>query len=68
MKYKELLVKLNELVMISELFPEEASNLLNEIKVPKEFEPLIFALKEYFELKESSVIDFLKNLPMDFDL
>lgn len=67
MKYKDLLVKLNHLVKVSDLFPDEALQLLQDIDIeaPNEFKPLLIALKEYLELKKSNILIFFKNLPDD---
>lgn len=65
MKYKDFLVKLNELVKISELLPSEALAQLQDIEAPNEFKPLLLALKEYFELKQDNLLIFLKSLPDD---
>ncbi len=65
MKYKDLLVQLNELVKISQLFPNEALILIRGIQVPEEFQPLVNALEEYIQFKQSNLIEFLKNLPKD---
>ncbi|MFP6820739.1 hypothetical protein [Acinetobacter sp.] len=68
MKYRDLLVKLNHVVMISDPFPSEALQLLEEIDVPQEFIPIVSALKGYIEFKESNIIDFLNNLSKDEEL
>lgn len=65
MKYKDLLIQLNELVKISQLFPNEALILIRDIQVPQEFQPLVNALEEYIQFKQSNIIEFLKNLPKD---
>lgn len=65
MKYKDLLVQLNELIKISQLFPNEALILIRGIQVPEEFQPLVNALEEYIQFKQSNLIEFLKNLPKD---
>ena len=65
MKYKDLLIQLNELVKISQLFPNEALILIRDIQVPQEFQPLVNALEEYIQFKQSNIIEFLKTLPKD---
>jgi hypothetical protein len=68
MKYRDLLVKLNHVVMISDLFPNEALKLLEDIDVPEEFKPIVNAITKYIEFKDSNIVDFLNNISRDKEL
>lgn len=68
MNYRDLLVKLNHVVMISDLFPNEALKLLEDIDVPEEFRPTVNAIRRYIEFNDSNIVDFLDNLSRDNEL
>gem|GEM_PF-5963486 len=65
MDSQDLLKQLNDLVKLSDEFPEQAMEQVEDFKVPKEFEPILKAVKEYVEVKYGDLYEFLANLHKD---
>ncbi|WP_333667938.1 hypothetical protein [Acinetobacter guillouiae] len=65
MDSQDLLKQLNDLVKLSDEFPEQAMELVENFEVPEEFQPILNAVKEYAEVKYGNLFEFLENLHKD---
>ncbi|MCH4243735.1 hypothetical protein [Acinetobacter gerneri] len=65
MDSQDLLRQLNDLVKLSDEFPEQAMEQADNFTVPEEFEPILKAVKEYVEVKYGDLYEFLANLHKD---
>ena len=65
MDSQDLLKQLNDLVKLSDEFPEQAMEKVENFTVPDEFQPILNAVKEYVEVKYGDLYEFLENLHRD---
>ncbi|MGL6035096.1 hypothetical protein [Acinetobacter sp. P8-3-8] len=65
MDSQDLLKQLNDLVKLSDEFPEQAMEQVENFTVPEEFQPILNAVKEYVEVKYGDLYEFLENLHKD---
>ena len=65
MDSQDLLKQLNDLVKLSDEFPEQAMEKVENFIVPEEFQPILNAVKEYVEVKYGDLYEFLENLHRD---
>lgn len=65
MDSQDLLKQLNDLVKLSDEFPEQAMEKVENFNAPEEYQPILNAVKEYVEAKYGDLYEFLENLHKD---